>query len=142
MKWKVVGHWKEGESSKSKDYYSEKKAAAFAVERTGPGPRCRSRPTQGRPNFDLEKKFDQTKKEGLSSPTSRNAFGKKEPIVFRQTFSFRQPAHEQGRNRFTLHRARGAGSAVAVCVSGKALGRAWNRLAQLGPRSSCSKKSA
>jgi hypothetical protein len=92
---KVVGHWKEGDSSKSKDYFSEKKAAAFAVD-DGSGPVPIAADSGG--DFDLEKKFDQTKKEGMFADI-KNAFGKKEPIVF-GNFSFDNPPMSKA-DRFT-----------------------------------------
>jgi hypothetical protein len=84
---KVVGHWKEGDSTKSKDYFTEKKAAAFAVD-DGTGAVPIAADSGG--DFELEKKFDQTKKEGVFADL-KNAFSKnKEPIVF-GNFSFENP---------------------------------------------------
>jgi E3 Ubiquitin ligase len=92
---KVVGHWKDGDTQKSKDYYSEKKAADFAVD-DGSGPVVIAADSGG--DFELEKKFDQTKKEGFFADI-KNLVGKKEPIVF-GNFHFDNPPMSKA-DRFT-----------------------------------------
>jgi hypothetical protein len=92
---KVVGHWKEGDTQHSRDYYNEKKAADFSVD-DGSGPVLIAADSGG--DFDLEKKFDQTKKEGFFADL-KNLVGKKEPIVFGK-FSFDNPAMSKA-DRFT-----------------------------------------
>jgi hypothetical protein len=83
---KVVGTWKEGDATKSKDYVEEKKAAAFSLD-DGSGP-CRVEAGKGG-DFDLEKTFDETKKEGFLADL-KSAVGKGEPIVF-GTYAFANP---------------------------------------------------
>jgi hypothetical protein len=83
---KVVGSWKEGDSTKSKDYYNDEQAVGFAVD-DGSGPV----PVDARKggDFDLDKKYDETKKEGFFADI-KNAVGMKEPIVF-GNFAFQNP---------------------------------------------------
>jgi E3 Ubiquitin ligase len=83
---KVVGSWKEGDSTKSKDYYQDEQAVGFALD-DGSGPV----PVDARKggDFDLDKKYDETKKEGFFADI-KNAVGLKEPIVF-GNFAFQNP---------------------------------------------------
>ena len=84
---KVVGSWKEGDSSKSKDYVHEKIAAPFQLD-DGSGPVIINAGDGG--DFDgLEKTFDETKKEGLFADL-KNAVGKGEPMMF-GTYAFENP---------------------------------------------------
>jgi hypothetical protein len=92
---KVVGSWKEGDTTKSKDYHVDEQAAAFAVD-DGSGPVIIDARKGG--DFDLEKKFDQTKKEGFFADL-KNAVGHKEPIIF-GNFAFDNPPMSVA-NQFT-----------------------------------------
>lgn len=84
---KVVGSWKEGDSSKSKDYVAEKKAAAIQLD-DGSGPVLVNAGDGG--DFDgLEKTFDETKKEGLFADL-KSAVGKGEPMMFGE-YAFENP---------------------------------------------------
>jgi hypothetical protein len=77
---KVTGSWKEGDTTKSKDYYEEAQAAGFQVD-DGSGPVIVDARKGG--DLELEKKFDETKKEGFFADL-KNAVGVKEPIIFGQ----------------------------------------------------------
>jgi hypothetical protein len=83
---KVTGSWKEGDSTKSKDYYEDAQAAGFQVD-DGSGPVIVDARKGG--DLDLEKKFDETKKEGFFADI-KNAVGMKEPIIF-GNFAFDNP---------------------------------------------------
>lgn len=85
---KVVGSWKEGDSSKSKDYIAEKKAAAIQLD-DGSGAVLVNAGDGG--DFDgIEKTFDETKKEGLFADL-KSAVGKGEPMMFGE-YAFENPA--------------------------------------------------
>jgi len=84
---KVVGTWKEGDTSKSKDYIHEKKAAAFQLD-DGSGGVLVNAGDGG--DFDgIEKTFDESKKEGLFADL-KGAVGKGEPIMFGE-YPFENP---------------------------------------------------
>lgn len=84
---KVVGSWKEGDTSKNKDYISEKKAAAIQLD-DGSGAVLLNANDGG--DFDgLEKTFDESKKEGLFADL-KGAVGKGEPIMFGE-YPFENP---------------------------------------------------
>lgn len=83
---KVVGTWKDGDATKSKDYVEEKVAAAFSLD-DGSGPVLVDAAKGG--DFDLEKTFDETKKEGFLADL-KSAVGKGEPIMFGQ-YAFANP---------------------------------------------------
>jgi len=91
---KVTGSWKEGDSSKSKDYITDKVAADFAID-DGSGA-VKIVASKGG-TFDLEKSHDETKKEGIFADL-KNAVGNKEPIVFGQ-YLFDNPAMSKA-NKF------------------------------------------
>lgn len=78
---KVTGTWKEGDSTKSKDYVTEKVSADFAID-DGSGPVKVVIGDKGG-SFDMEKSHDETKKEGIFADL-KNAVGNKEPIAFGQ----------------------------------------------------------
>ncbi|NOY89969.1 MAG: hypothetical protein GXP55_02080 [Deltaproteobacteria bacterium] len=84
---KVVGSWKEGDRSRSRDYVSETAAADFGID-DGSGPVAIVATKGG--SFDLDKTFDETKKEGLFADL-KNAVGNKEPIAFGR-YLFDNPA--------------------------------------------------
>jgi hypothetical protein len=75
---KVVGTWKEGDSHKSKDYVHEKVAAPFSID-DGSGPLQVDASKGG--DYDTQKTFDETKKEGFFADL-KNAIGTPEPIIF------------------------------------------------------------
>lgn len=83
---KVVGTWKEGDSKRSKDYVHEKSAAPFSID-DGSGP-LPVDATQGG-DFDMQKTFDETKKEGFFADL-KNAVGTPEPIMF-GNYAFANP---------------------------------------------------
>jgi hypothetical protein len=84
---KVVGYWKDGDATKSKDYVHEKRGAAFALnDGSGSVP---VRADQGGDFEPLEKTFDETKKEGFFADL-KNALGKGQPIMFGQ-YPFQNP---------------------------------------------------
>jgi E3 Ubiquitin ligase len=83
---KVVGSWKEGDSTKSKDYYTDEQAVGFNLD-DGSGPVPIDARKGG--DLDLDKKYDETKKEGFFADI-KNAVGMKEPIVF-GNFAFQNP---------------------------------------------------
>lgn len=84
---KVVGTWKEGDSSRSKDYIHDKVAAPIQID-DGSGPVLVNAGNGG--DFDeIEKTFDETKKEGLFADL-KNAVGKGEPMMF-GTYAFENP---------------------------------------------------
>ncbi len=83
---KVVGTWKQGDSTKSKDYVVEKVAAPFTLnDGSGAIPIDAS---QGG-DFDLKKTFDETKSEGFFADL-KNAVGTPEPIMF-GNYAFANP---------------------------------------------------
>ena len=84
---KVVGTWKEGDSSRSKDYIHEKKAAPIQLD-DGSGAVPVNAGDGG--DFDgLEKTFEESKKEGLFADL-KGAVGKGEPIMFGE-YPFENP---------------------------------------------------
>jgi hypothetical protein len=83
----VTGYWKEGDSTKSKKYVSEKRAASFAID-DGSGAVAIDASKGG--DFDLDKTFDETKKEGFFADL-KGAVGKADPIVF-GGYAFHNPA--------------------------------------------------
>ncbi|MCP4921444.1 MAG: hypothetical protein GY913_31490 [Proteobacteria bacterium] len=84
---KVVGSWKEGDSSKSKDYVAEKISAAIQID-DGSGPVLINAGNGG--DFEgLEKTFDETKQEGLFADL-KSAVGKGEPMMFGE-YPFENP---------------------------------------------------
>jgi len=84
---KVVGKWKDGDSTQSKDYVDEKRCAEFTLD-DGSGA-VRIDASEGGDFEPFEKTFEQTKKEGFFADL-KNAVGKKEPIVFGQ-YQFDNP---------------------------------------------------
>ena len=84
---KVVGTWKDGDSTKSKTYVVEKIAAGFTLDDgSGPVPVDAS---QGGDFDNLEKTFSETKKEGLFADL-KSAVGKGEPMMFGE-YAFENP---------------------------------------------------
>ena len=83
---KVEGSWKDGDSTKSKDYVDEKQAAIFAVD-DGSGPVDVL--ASGGGDFDMEETFSETKKEGFLADL-KGAIGKGKPIMFGQ-YAFENP---------------------------------------------------
>jgi hypothetical protein len=83
---KVEGFWKDGDSTKSKDYVDEKQAAIFAVD-DGSGPV--EILASGGGDFDMEETFSETKKEGFLADL-KGAVGKGKPITFGQ-YAFENP---------------------------------------------------
>lgn len=84
---KVTGYWKEGEDSKEKEYFSEKKAAAFGLD-DGSG-LVNVNASEGGDYEPFDKTFDETKKEGFFADL-KSAVGKGEPIMFGK-FAFENP---------------------------------------------------
>jgi len=83
---KVVGTWKEGDQTKDKTYVEEKVAAPFTLDDgSGPVPIDAS---QGG-DFDTQKTFDETKKEGFFADL-KNAVGTPEPMMF-GNYAFANP---------------------------------------------------
>lgn len=83
---KVVGTWKDGDSTKSKTYVEEKVAAPFTLN-DGSGSVPVDASEGG--DFDLKKTFDETKKEGFFADL-KNAVGTPEPIMF-GNYAFANP---------------------------------------------------
>lgn len=83
---KVVGTWKDGDTTKSKDYVTDKIAASFAVN-DGSGPVPIDASHGG--DFDLQKTFNETKKEGFFADL-KNAVGTPKPIMFGK-YAFANP---------------------------------------------------
>lgn len=83
---KVVGSWKDGDATKTKDYVLEKHAAAFALD-DGSGPIAID--ASGGGDFDTKQTFDEIKKEGFFADL-KNAMGAREPIVF-GAYAFANP---------------------------------------------------
>lgn len=84
---KVTGYWKEGDENKEKEYYAEKKAAAFGID-DGSGT-VNVNASEGGDYEPFEKTFDETKKEGFFADL-KSAVGKGEPIMFGK-FAFENP---------------------------------------------------
>jgi hypothetical protein len=82
----VIGHWKEGDSNKSKSYAKEKHAAQFALD-DGSGPVPILAEKGG--DFDLTKSFEETKKEGFFDDL-KAIVGKGQPMMFGQ-YQFHNP---------------------------------------------------
>ncbi len=93
---KVTGEWKDGDSTKSKEYVSEKRAAAFSLD-DGSG-EVRIVAEQGGDFDALEKIFDETKKEGFFADL-KNAIGKGKPIEFGK-YAFENPVNSKA-DKFT-----------------------------------------
>ncbi|HEY3355599.1 MAG TPA: GIDE domain-containing protein [Polyangia bacterium] len=92
----VVGSWKEGDTTHSKEYLKDRRAAAFAVDDgTGPVPVDAS---QGGDFEPFEKTFEETKKEGFFADL-KSIVGQKQPIVF-GNFAFDNPPMSAA-NKFT-----------------------------------------
>lgn len=75
---KVIGSWKDGDATKTKDYVHEKVAAPFSVD-DGSGPVAVDASQGG--DMDMKKSFDETKKEGFFADL-KNAMGKGAPMMF------------------------------------------------------------
>lgn len=75
---KVIGSWKDGDATKTKDYVHEKVAAPFSVD-DGSGPVAIDASQGG--DMDMKKSFDETKKEGFLADF-KNAVGKGAPMMF------------------------------------------------------------
>jgi E3 Ubiquitin ligase len=85
----VIGSWKDGDSTKSKNYIEDKEAAAFMLD-DGSGPVAIAAGEGG--DFDgLAQTFDETKKEGFFADL-KSAVGRGEPITFGQ-YSFHNPVN-------------------------------------------------
>ncbi|HJL17433.1 MAG TPA: GIDE domain-containing protein [Sandaracinaceae bacterium LLY-WYZ-13_1] len=82
----VVGSWKEGDAKKSKSYVDEKVAAPFQLD-DGSGGIPVDASAGG--DVDLQKTFDETKKEGFFADL-KGAVGKGEPIMF-GNYAFANP---------------------------------------------------
>lgn len=83
---KVIGSWKEGDTTKEKTYVEDKIAAPFQLDDgSGPIPVDAS----GGGDMDLQKTFDDTKKEGFFADL-KGALGKGEPIMF-GNYAFANP---------------------------------------------------
>ncbi|MFK7984943.1 MAG: GIDE domain-containing protein [Sandaracinaceae bacterium] len=85
-KLEVIGHWKAGDTSKKKTYVEDKQGAAFSLN-DGSG----SVPVDVREggDLDLQKTFDETKKEGFFADI-KSAVGKGEPMMF-GNYAFANP---------------------------------------------------
>ena len=93
-KLEVIGTWKEGDSDKKKTYLEEKVGAAFCLnDGSGAVPIDVS---QGG-DFDMQKTFDETKKEGMFADL-KGVVGKGEPIMF-GNYGFENPPMSKA-NRF------------------------------------------
>jgi len=93
---KVVGTWKDGDSTKSKDYIDEKVAAEFSVD-DGSGA-IGINASEGGDFEPMETTFDETKKEGLLADL-KSAVGKGEPMMF-GSYAFENPPMSKA-NKFT-----------------------------------------
>ncbi len=82
----VMGHWKEGDSNKSKSYAKEKRAAQFALD-DGSGAVPILAEKGG--DFDMEQSFSETKKEGFFDDL-KAIVGKGQPMMFGQ-YEFHNP---------------------------------------------------
>jgi len=83
---KVVGSWKAGDQTKSKTYVEEKTAAPFQLDDGSGGIPVDA---SGGGDMDLQKSFDETKKEGFFADL-KGAVGKGEPILF-GNYAFANP---------------------------------------------------
>ena len=83
---KVVGSWKAGDSTKTKTYIEDKIAAPFTLD-DGSGGIPVDASAGG--DMDLQKSFDETKKEGFFADL-KGAVGKGEPIMF-GNYAFANP---------------------------------------------------
>ncbi len=88
---KVVGTWKDGDSTQSKDYVDEKSAARFTLD-DGSGAITVDAAKGG--DFEpLEKTFEETKKEGFFADL-KNAVGKGQPMMFGK-YAFHNPVNSK-----------------------------------------------
>jgi hypothetical protein len=88
---KVVGTWKDGDSSQSKDYVDEKAAARFTLD-DGSGPVGVEAGAGG--DFEpLEQTFQETKKEGFFADL-KTAVGKGKPMMF-GNYAFANPVNSK-----------------------------------------------
>lgn len=84
---KVMGSWKEGDQTKEKEYFSEKRAAEFGLD-DGSGI-VTVNAAEGGDYEPFDKTFDESKKEGFFADL-KGAVGKGEPIMFGK-FAFENP---------------------------------------------------
>ena len=82
----VVGSWKEGDTKKTHTYVQEKHAAPFMVDDGSGGVPIDA---SGGGDLELQKTFDDTKKEGMFADL-KGALGRGEPIMFGQ-YAFANP---------------------------------------------------
>ena len=83
---KVEGFWKAGDSNKSKVYTEEKVAAPFQLDDGSGGVPI---DVSGGGDVDMQKTFDETKKEGFFADL-KGAVGKGEPMMF-GNYAFHNP---------------------------------------------------
>lgn len=125
---RIVGHWKTGETKHSKTYVDHKMGTSFWLD-DGSGPVHVLMDDVQHGDFDTEKSFSETKKEGFFAGL-KQAVGRGEPIVFGQ-FSY-QP--EMGHAATEFHcEERILAVAPQMFALGKAKGNAigapdWTQL--------------
>ena len=108
---KVVGEWKDGDSTKSKDYVDEKACAEFFLN-DGSGA-VRVDASQGGDFDPFNKTFEETKKEGFLADL-KGAVGKHEAIQFGH-YAFVNPTLSNA-NKFTcIERVMPVQSRLYVC---------------------------
>jgi len=84
---KVVGTWKDGDNTRTKDYVDEKSAAVFSLD-DGSGP-VPVRASNGGDFEPMVKTFDETRKEGFFADL-KSVVGKGKPIMF-GNYAFENP---------------------------------------------------
>jgi hypothetical protein len=108
---KVVGTWKEGDSTKSKDYVHEKACAELYVNDGTGAVRVDA---SGGGDFDpCPKTFEETKKEGFLADL-KNAMGQGQPIMF-GSYAFTNPTLSKADKFTCTERVMPLQSSLYVC---------------------------